>query len=235
MFTHSSRYQTACSHLDPQVQSRKCELRRHPSPKRYPKVSNMIHCDQYFSFDFGTLFDPIGYVWPLNIVKNPRCMNFSIFFSESYSATFDNIEYQKPQSQNSHSQRGNFKNLRHLWIISEESVDCSSFGNNQGQNWPSRRIRIERRSALLSRKRPILENSKRWTVSDRTRTEHEVISTKREWNSLKKLVKNATNHWGQKIHNFSGQLVPKVTTTPPLKTLHINQINSYIYNRLRYV
>ena len=113
------------SHLDPSAQPLKREIRRHPSPKRYPKVSNMIRCGQYFSFNFATPFDPIGYVWPLDIVKNPRCMNFSIFFSKCYSATFDKIEYQKLQSQNSNPQRGNLKNLRHLWIILYKTLDCS--------------------------------------------------------------------------------------------------------------
>ena len=198
MFTHSSRKWRHRSHLDPQIQSRNCEIRRHPSPKRYSKVSNMAHCDQYFSYHFDTLFTPIGYIWPLNIVKNPRCMNFSIFFSESYSTKFDKIEYQKLQSQNSHSQRGNFKNLRHLWIISEESVDCLYFGNNQGKNRPSRRIRIERRSALLTLEWQILRYSMQWTVSDRTRTEYEIVSRKCEWDSLQNSVKNVTSHWGRK-------------------------------------
>ena len=184
MFTHSSREWRHRSHLDPSAQSLNCEIRRHPSPKRYPKVSNMIHSDQYFSFIFGTRFGPIGYVWPLNIVKNPRCMNFSIFFSECYSATFDNIEYQKPQSQNSNPQRGNFQNLRHLWIISEECVDCLYFGNNQGKNRTSRRIRIERWSALLPLERQILRYSMQWTVSERKRTEYKIMSRKSEWNSL---------------------------------------------------
>ena len=56
-------------------------------------------------------------------------MNFSIFFSKCYSATFDKIEYQKLQSQNSNPQRGNLKNLRHLWIILYKTLDCSQFGN----------------------------------------------------------------------------------------------------------
>jgi hypothetical protein len=53
----------------------------------------MIHCDQYFSFTFDAKFDPIGYVKLVNIVKNPRYMNFSIVFSESYNATLDKMKY----------------------------------------------------------------------------------------------------------------------------------------------
>ena len=56
----SSRDQRHRSHLDPQVHP-KAKYADIP-PKRYPKVSNMIHYEQCFSFIFDALFDPIGYV-----------------------------------------------------------------------------------------------------------------------------------------------------------------------------
>ena len=76
MFTHSSREWRHRSHLDQQVQSRKCELRRHPSSKRYPKVSNMIHSDQYFSFTFWCAIWPYWVCMTLDYRQKPTLHEF---------------------------------------------------------------------------------------------------------------------------------------------------------------
>ena len=113
------------SHLAPSAQSLKREIRRHPSPRRYLKVWNMIHYDQYFSCTWRLIFNPIGYSQGVNNGKNPCCMNFWILFSNGYSAIFDKLKYRNIPTQNSQSQGGNFKNLKHLWIIYHKTMDCS--------------------------------------------------------------------------------------------------------------